>query len=199
MAFSVFQSNFDTQTVSQFGTMGLTSTGSVGGGVYSIDVPNFNYSFYDQNGGFPSDIISSTLNAFAQPNPAIQILSYTFHFLGQPDAPIQGAQFVAYNSNSVLVQKIDGFNNLGHGKYTGTLNPGQYLLFSGTDLSTTEPGYAGPALPILLGTTGTFDGFNALTAVPEPSTALLIAAAALVFLVARLPIFAGFRSTRAAA
>jgi hypothetical protein len=171
-----------------FSAMDDLITGSVnnlGGGNYSVST--LGGSIFDNWIGSlgspdPSDIVS---NSVTVADPSRDVIQYTFTYGDGSHSAQVGAEVIAYNSNSVLIEQI---NNYIKGEASFTLNPNAFQVLSTGNLSSTFG--TPPAANLLFGQTG------ASNLVPEPSTIALLPLLVVAMMVSRLPAVRGFFGTR---
>jgi hypothetical protein len=164
-----------------------------GGGSYTTSPNSFgNLSSYDNwtggpalNAPAPGDVTQYNLTVADATHGIIQYTFNTGDGSTNPTVGGIGAEVVAYNATGVLVETITGYQP---GNTTFNLT-GTYLEFGSVDLSQFEAGYAGPpGAALVFGQTGasTFLGIGG-TAVPEPSTVLLMPVLVVALMICRIP------------
>jgi hypothetical protein len=172
---------------------GITQTG----GTYVASPNGIGLATYDNWVGVlgspdPNDIVSyHTTIPTGGIGGTLGIIQYTFT---QADGAINpatggvGAEIIGWNPTGVLLEQLTG--------YVPGANPtitpdGSFLILTApsVDLSTTDGGPGATTAQLTFGTTGNFPTFSA---VPEPSTVLLMPLLIVALLVARIPAVRSF-------
>ncbi len=140
----------------------------------------------------PGDIVKVTLSTgYSNPGAAYGVVGYQDTYgdgTVTPPIGVLGAEIVGWNSTGILLEQLSGF--VPNGK--STITPDGYYFIVGTqDISTTD------GLPTNASFTFTQNGQSLpLSAIPEPTSALLMPVVLIGLMLARMPAVRSFLGAR---